>query len=186
MNSLELAPRNIYILNLPHSSNENEILHFYSRFGSINHLCILATLDSRGRSVTPLSTLKYVQLSEKSIIFDRRRAFINFDLHAAALRAVRETDGIIVGPQQHRISTSFSDNQRNVPPPATSSSPLAGSTGFGSNHSRESSGDSTRGVAGVGLGGLGGMAMNGRSQLGEQWERSVKSPQSIPSLHVRI
>lgn len=57
MNSLELAPRNIYVLNLPQSCNRQQLFDFYSKFGSINHLCILATLDSRGRSVSPFSAL---------------------------------------------------------------------------------------------------------------------------------
>lgn len=86
------GPRNLYVLNLSLEMTNQELERLFSVFGSVNHVCIMAVLDSLGR----------------------RRAFVDMATGEAARQAIATLHGTAV--HGYKIDVSFAIIQRSGGP----------------------------------------------------------------------
>jgi RNA recognition motif-containing protein len=86
------GPRNLYVLNLSLEMTNQELERLFSAFGSVNHVCIMAVLDSLGR----------------------RRAFVDMASGDSARQAIASLHGTLV--HGYKIDVSFAIIQRSGGP----------------------------------------------------------------------
>lgn len=86
------GPRNLYVLNLSLDMTNQELERLFSVFGTVNHVCIMAVLDSLGR----------------------RRAFVDMATGESARQAIASLHGTSV--HGYKIDVSFAIVQRSGGP----------------------------------------------------------------------
>lgn len=94
------GPRNLYVLNLSLDMTNQELERLFSAFGIVNHVCIMAVLDSLGR----------------------RRAFVDMATGESARQAIASLHGTPV--HGYKIDVSFAIVQRSGGPVSFSLSPV--------------------------------------------------------------